>query len=62
MPPKHNYNPPPLDLVAVRLNFSRDGPEALDIVLEEAARLIDHRSKAMEAISAGKPVKKFVCR
>ncbi|RXW13247.1 hypothetical protein EST38_g12609 [Candolleomyces aberdarensis] len=56
MPPKRNNNPPPLDPIAVRANFGRDGPETLDIVSEEAAKLIDCRAVAMEAISAGKPV------
>ena len=56
MPPKRNNNPPPLDPVVVRANFGRDGPEAVDIVSEEAARLVEYRSKAMEAISAGNTV------
>ncbi|KAJ2926603.1 hypothetical protein H1R20_g10493, partial [Candolleomyces eurysporus] len=55
MPPKRN-NQPPLDPVAVRANFERDGPGTLDIVSEEALKLIDHRTAITDLLAAGKPV------
>ncbi|KAJ2934375.1 hypothetical protein H1R20_g2741, partial [Candolleomyces eurysporus] len=55
MPPKRN-NQPPLDPVAVRANFERDGPGTLDIVSEEALKLIDHRNAITDLLTAGKPV------
>ena len=54
MPPKRNN--PPLDPVALRREFGEAGPEALAILGEEAAKLIDWRQQAQNELKASKPI------
>ena len=54
MPPKRTT--PPIDPVALRREFGEAGPEALAILGEEAAKLIDWRQQAQEELKNSKVI------